>query len=48
MCIKLHEFAWPLQENVHINVHTLMQIVHNFWADLNVKIKHFPSTQHIY
>jgi hypothetical protein len=35
------EIAWPLQENIDINVHILMQIVHNFLADLNVKLNIF-------
>ena len=43
------EIAWPLQESMDISVHTLMQIVHTFWADLNVKLKNVlvktPSVQ---
>jgi hypothetical protein len=33
------EIAWPLQESMDISVDTLMQIIHTFWADLNVKLK---------
>ena len=35
------KIAWPLQENIDISVHTLMQIVNNFLTDLNVKLNIF-------
>jgi hypothetical protein len=41
------KIAWPLQENIDINVHTLMQIVYNFLLDLNVKLNIFLYTTHL-
>ena len=35
------KIAWLLQESMDISVHTLMQIVYTFWADLNFKLNIF-------